>query len=542
MTEQRSLKQLVRTRMGETGETYSKARRHLLTKNQSGLELISTILSGDPGNKSFPTALGAFPATNPHLGRFLLGRSWDRIIASEKGLSTLILGPSASVQIDTLLASNLQAWDGPAVAVSVGRKLIDQTIITRMKMGPIYVYDPTEAVGNPAGKGFRTCTFSPLRACFEKGMPAHSTWNASWKAASAIVAGIHNRTDQDWTYWIESAKRLLTPLFLAASISSRSLDEVIAWINQAELITPLTILETAQQAIKEKLEKVETRTIHPPAPIPSDVNLALETILGWDPNPGTFRPSHDDVNIAIESLLSIDKRPEKERAVIFNVCQSIFAIFAETSIKNSTKTDSFDAQDLLKNRGTLYIVAPEENPERLAGLFVSIVDTVLRAAKLPVARYQAEILDPQLGLFLDQPVSLCPHPELAEIAEKGGALGLYLMATLPEVPALERHYGAKQAALILKSFKIKLVLSGLTEPESIKAVCAWIDQSHQLNLGYTATLLTGLPGDSAILIRSGLRAETIKLLISGNKPDTFTTKTMPTISLSELNQALYPPA
>ena len=354
-----------------------------------------------------------------HAGVFLLGHHGRRSLVTQRETSVLVIGPTRSGKTAALVIPNLLDWEGPAIATSTKSELVDVTAGHRQSVGPVYVYDPTGAIGDR----FRTVTWSPIAGCDDLD---HAWMVASWLCASLQQGG--GRGDNDWSHWAESGKLLIAPLLYVAAINGRTIVDVRTWIHGFDIATPMTLLE--------------------------------EMLL----DPATLGDS--DPIRAMSMLASVDQRPERERGTVFSTVMRIFNVFTERAVAESALSSRFDADDLLRRRGTLYLCTPRQIPERVASLFVGILMTVVTAAYALADSAAAHPGAPKLGLFLDELANVVPIDDLPGLASQGAGRGVLLMSIVQDLSQLRARYGVEKSNTILNNHACKVILPGLSDPET----------------------------------------------------------------------------
>jgi hypothetical protein len=168
-------------------------------------------------------------------GRFLIGYHRRDLMATEREVSTLVIGPTRSGKTACLVIPNLFEWEGPAIVTSTKSELVDITAGHRQTVGPVYVYDP----GGEVDDRYTTVTWSPLVGCEDL--------DRAWMVASWLCAGLQQgsaRGDGDWAHWAESGKLLIAPLLFAAASTEQTIVDVRTWIHGFDLATPLAIIES----------------------------------------------------------------------------------------------------------------------------------------------------------------------------------------------------------------------------------------------------------------------------------------------------------
>jgi type IV secretion system protein VirD4 len=352
-------------------------------------------------------------------GVFLVGRHGRRPLTTQRETSVLIIGPTRSGKTAGLVIPNLLDWDGPAIATSTKSELVDLTAGQRQSMGPVHIYDPTGELGDRYG----TVTWSPLAGCED----LDRAWMvASWLCASLQQGG--GRGDNDWSHWAESGKLLIAPLLYVAAITGGTIVDVRTWIHGFDIATPISMLE--------------------------------ERLL----DPGAL--SDADPIRAMSMLASIDQRPERERGTVFSTVMRIFNVFTERAVAESALSSRFDPDDFLRRRGTLYLCTPRQTPERVASLFVGILMTVVTCAYAASETDATRRPSAALGLFLDELANVVPIEDLPALASQGAGRGVMLMSIVQDLSQLRSRYGVEKANSILNNHGCKVVLPGLSDPET----------------------------------------------------------------------------
>lgn len=351
-------------------------------------------------------------------GRFRLGRSGGRLIATERETSVLVVGPTRSGKTTCLVVPNLLDWRGPAVVTSTKGELLALTAAHRQRVGPVHVYDPTGELGMPS------VTWSPVAGCHDL--------DRAWMVAAWLCAGLQqgtSRGDNDWAHWAESGKLLIAPLLFAAATAGCTVVDVHSWIHGFDLVTPAAMLEE----------------------------------IAEDP----AAPARHDAQRALSMLTSIDQRPERERGTVFSTVMRIFSAFNERAVAESAATSRFNPRTLLERCGTLYLCTPRMAAERVASLFVGILMTVVTEAYGLAESSAHGRLPQELGLFLDELANVVPIDDLPSLASQGAGRGVLLMSIVQDLSQLRARYGTDRANSILNNHPCKLVLPGVSDPETV---------------------------------------------------------------------------
>jgi len=369
-------------------------------------------------------------ARRARAGTFLIGYHGRTPLATEAETSTLVIGPTRSGKTTCVVIPNLFDWDGPAIVTSTKSELVDTTGAQRQTVGPVFVYDPSGELDDR----YTTVTWSPLVGCEDL--------DRAWTVASWLCAGLQHgsaRGDSDWVHWAESGKLLIAPLLFAAASSGHTIVDVRTWIHGFDLVTPLGIIE-------------ETLVAH------SD-------------------DATDDASRAAVMLTSIDQRPERERGTVFSTVMRIFNALNERAVARSASTNRLDAASFITRKGTLYLCTPRLAPERVASLFVGLLMTVVTEAYGIADRSPRGRLDPGLGLFLDELANVIPIEDLPSLASQGAGRGVNLLSIVQDLSQLRARYGSDRAHSILNNHACKLILPGVSDPETTELISRLLGRS-----------------------------------------------------------------
>ena len=363
-------------------------------------------------------------------GTLLIGYQGRARLATEPETSMLVIGPTRSGKTACVVIPNLFDWDGPAIVTSTKSEVVDTTGAQRQTVGPVFVYDPSGELDDR----YTTVTWSPLVGCEDL--------DRAWTVASWMCAGLQHssaRGDSDWAHWAESGKLLIAPLLFAAASTDHTIVDVRTWIHGFDLVTPLAIIETT----------LLTR--------------------GGD--------VADDAARAVSMLTSIDQRPERERGTVFSTVMRIFNVLNERAVARSATSSRFDPKRFLSRKGTLYLCTPRLAPERVASLFIGILMTVVTEAYGIADRSPAGRLEPGLGLFLDELANVIPIEDLPSLASQGAGRGVILLSIVQDLSQLRARYGSDRAHSILNNHACKVILPGVSDPETTELVSRLVGRS-----------------------------------------------------------------
>ena len=191
---------------------------------------------------------------------------------------------------------------------------------------------------------------------------------------------------------------------------------------------------------------------------------------------------------AAVAISGIHKMMEhRERGTVFSTVMRIFNVFTERSVAKSAMSSRFDPDEFLRRRGTLYLCSPRQAPERIASLFVGILMTVVTSAYAMADADPSRQRNAGLGLFLDELANVVPIEDLPALASQGAGRGVMLMSIVQDISQLRARYGADRANTILNNHGCKVILPGITDPETADVLGKLIGRAEyideQLSIG-----------------------------------------------------------
>ena len=123
---------------------------------------------------------------------------------------------------------------------------------------------------------------------------------------------------------------------------------------------------------------------------------------------------------------------------------------------------------LLEGAGSLYLVAPTHEQDRLRNIYAAIVQEMTRAVYTHRARTGTP-LDPALLVVLDEAAHIAPVRELGALAATGPEPGIQLVTIFHDHAQIHAIYGA-QAASVIANHRARLILPGVGDPETLERI------------------------------------------------------------------------
>ena len=355
-------------------------------------------------------------------GRIILGRIGNRMVATLREMSVLLIGPTRQGKTTDFIIPAVLEHNGPVIVTSTKNDIPLYTAAYRQRKGKVYIYDPTGATN------LHDTNWTPLATC--KGDARRSYKVAKWMAEGLKKEGAGG--DADWSHWADKAARLAGACFFAAATLDQPISIVRHWIDTS--------------AEKE-------------------IAIALKMIVDQGLAP------MDEVKIAVENLMSVKKCPEKEKGSIYSTTGRLFEIFVQKAPEASALTNDLDPKEFLSGANTLYLIAPTNDQKQVAALFTGQIQTIVDQAYSLAAKSPKQRIEPPLLLALDEAANVAPLKDLPAIASQGLSQGIILISVFQDIAQMEEIYGKTGARTILNNHTCKIVLPGLGDPESARTIC-----------------------------------------------------------------------
>jgi type IV secretory pathway TraG/TraD family ATPase VirD4 len=348
----------------------------------------------------------------PEAGRVILGRTpgvFGRLLAAEDCHSVLVFGPTGSFKTSALVIPGVLEWSGPLVATSVKPDLLRATLAHRARLGQVLVIDPLGASGVQAAR------WSPLASC--------STWAGAQQMAVMLANAIEQTPTEEQRpehrFWKTMGTKFLAPMLFSAATKGLSMAEVLHWLDSRE-----------DQQIKDILDA---------AGVPAATDA-------WE-------SSQYRTDRAVDSL--------------YATAEEVLHVYANERVSASTEDHDLDLEHFLSGDNTIYLYAPAHQQRLLRPLFETITQQVVAAAQERAALAPDGMLNPRLGLFLDEAGNCAALSDLDVLATTARGQGIQLVTVWHDKSQLEARYGPK-ASTILNNHRAKLFLSGLADLSALE--------------------------------------------------------------------------
>lgn len=359
-----------------------------------------------------PRDLKPLVVPRPTAGRLTLGTAGRHLLAAEPRQSVIVIGPTQTGKTTGFAIPAILEWRGPVVATSVKADLLRDTLAARAAIpgASVHVYDPTRSTGIPSAG------WTPLAECltFEGAQRcAHWLINAGRPTAPGIDAA---------DFWYSSAAKLLAPVLFASAAVGGSMSDVVRWIDGQTRETVFDALEHADDV---------------------------------------------DATAAFAGALNKDDRT---LSGIYATAQTVLLAYTDPNVLASSLTSELNGRALLDgNHNTAYLCAPAHEQRRLQPLFATLVQEILARA-YEHATETGRPLSPPLLLVLDECANIAPLRDLAQLASTGAGQGIQLVSVFQDMAQITSVYGRAGASTIASNHRAKVILSGVSDPETLDYV------------------------------------------------------------------------
>ncbi|MGD9755651.1 MAG: type IV secretory system conjugative DNA transfer family protein [Acidimicrobiia bacterium] len=473
-----------------------------------------------PGALATARDLRHLTVPQPVSGRLTLGTLGRHLIAAEPRTSLAVIGPTGCGKTAGFAIPALLEWRGPIIATSVKNDLLDVTLDHRRQRGRVWIFDPTNITGHPAAG------WSPLTGC--------RTWAGSQRVATWLCEAAQARRDSvtDGDYWYSQARKGLAPYLHAAALDSRTMADVVRWIDtqdtddvetilrrQAGVDQYLTELQRTPEA--HELRRRYTRTVedqvtamyraehdlldgsHPwvrlePAKWPverqrelkrriaeqlhAEVDADLLTTALADLTPtGRLDPL-----LAARALWSKEARL---RSSVYATIENVLAGYADPDVTPAIDADQIDIAEWLDGDNTIYVVATAHEQARLRPVLNVLIQQAIRTAYDTATAAGGTLAEPCLVL-LDEAGNIAPLRELPGYAATARSHGISLVTIWQDLAQLKSIYGDR-AQTVLNNHRAKLFGTGIADDATLDYLSRLIGDERHTELNQSGDLHSG---------------------------------------------------
>lgn len=337
--------------------------------------------------------------------------------------SMLIVGPPRSGKGLHLVINAILDAPGAVVTTSTRADSLAVTYRARQQVGEVSVFDPQNLAGLPSGM-----KWSPIRGCE---VPRTAMVRAG---ALAAATGLGKGGVTEGNFWQDQTRSALQSLLHAAALGDVGIDRLFRWS-----LDPVA----AEDAIEI---------------LRGDDRAAV----GWE----------DGIDAAVHA------DPRTRDSIWLGVRQSL-APLADPTVRAAVDPrlgEAFDAEQFLRNRGTLFLLGTGAGVGAAAGLLAALVEDITETARRLAARSVGARLDPPLALVLDEIANLSPLPSLPTLMADGGGTGITPIVVLQSLSQARSRWDTDAAGAIWDAAIVKIILGGGSNSRDLKELSDLIGQ------------------------------------------------------------------
>ena len=220
-------------------------------------------------------------------------------------------------------------------------------------------------------------------------------------------------------FWKTMGTKFLAPMLFAAATKGLGMAEVLHWLDTRE-----------DQEVKDILEA---------AGVPAATDA-------WE-------SSQYRTDRAVDSL--------------YATAEEVLAVYGNERWPPPPTATTWTSTTSCAGDNTIYLYAPAHQQRLLRPLFETITQQVVAAAQEQAALSPDGMLQPRLGLFLDEAGNCAALSDLDVLATTARGQGIQLVTVWHDKSQLEARYGPK-ASTILNNHRAKLFLSGLADLSALE--------------------------------------------------------------------------
>lgn len=357
-----------------------------------------------------------------HLSRIFLGVGVDGPLLCASEICALALGPPRSGKTSSIIIPNVIVANDSVVSVSTKSDVIDATIRIRARLGPCFLFDPTDALVSK--RDAQRVGWSPLHSA--------RVWEQAVLTADAMVGATGRRTDREASHWSERASALLATLFHAAALDGAPMAHVVRSVNRRE-----------------------------PDPL-------LEVL------------AREDANLALDLLVGIRETDAREQSGIWSTASGVLSAFRMGATLANTGLSGIDWERFVDQPSTLYVASPADHQRHVAPLIAGL----LRDLRSYCARRcsNAESTTPfRVLLILDELANIAPLHDLPVLIAEGASQGIVTLASLQDLSQARSRWGVAGEGF-LSLFGAKIVFGGIGDRATLGDISALAGAHYVRNL------------------------------------------------------------
>jgi type IV secretory pathway TraG/TraD family ATPase VirD4 len=413
------------------------------------------------------------------LGRSV--RNGRELYSSLQWVQLWIMGPRAGKTSCVCVPQVLEA-DGPVLATSNKRDLVDLTRGPRSEVGAVWINDPQGLIGEPASWWWNPLTF------------VTSLVRADQLVSLFVAASRPDNVKAD-AYFDPAGRDAFASLLLAAAVADRPITQVYLWLTDPDDTEPARILYAAGHDLPARAYEAAQRLT------PKQRDGIFGTALQM-----TAFLRNADVLPWITPQGQADRRPQ------------------------------FDPDAFVRSKHTLYLVS-REGAGSARALTAALTVAVVEAAEQHAMTQRGGRLAVPMTVVLDEAANVCRWPELPDLYTHYGSRGILMSTFLQAWSQGVQVWGREGMDKMWSAANVRGVGRGIADPDFLDKVSRLVgdrdvitrDRSRSRSGVSVSTRnrrerildtadLAAMPQGRATLLVSGLPALLLRLVHWGEKP------------------------
>ncbi|GAA2942928.1 type IV secretory system conjugative DNA transfer family protein [Glutamicibacter bergerei] len=391
-----------------------------------------------------------------------------------------LMGPRAG-KTSCVCVPQIMETQGPVLATSNKRDIVDMTRGPRARVGTVWVHDVQGIIGEE-----RSWWWNPLSFVIDM--------ETAEKLADVFVSSATDAGAKQDAYFESDGKRLLSHLFFAAAVGQRPITDVFMWAQDPEDFTARDLLKDhGFLPLSQALEQIQKLT-------PKQRDGVYGTMRPW-------------VNV-----LSYEKVIPWIR-------------------HNGSQRAEFNHRKLATSTDTLYLVSKEGGGSARA-ITAALVMAVMTEAEKTAALQPGGRLQRPMMAVLDEAANVVRWRELPDVYSHYGSRGIIVSTFFQSYSQGAEAYGEKGMNKLWGAANIRVAGSGLSDDKFLPFLSQLVGERDVLKRSSSSRSKSGrsvsssmqrekimevsdlaaLPRGRAILTSSGMPAGLIDLQHYSSKP------------------------
>jgi len=220
--------------------------------------------------------------------------------------------------------------------------------------------------------------------------------------------------------------------------------------------------------------------------------LDMGDVLGWvksqDCDPALRALYLAGAEAAVGSVRATLKTEPRQRDSAFSTCRTVLDAYEDPGVLEASRGSEIRPERLLDGTpSTVYLVATAAEQQRLAPLFLALVDELTRATLRRSAEERASSgaavrsAADRVLLLLDEAANIAPLPNLAALASVAGGEGLQLVTIYQDLSQV-RHAYRDEWGSIASNHVVKVILPGVSDPETLRYFSSVVGDEETLEV------------------------------------------------------------